>query len=1331
MLRFFLHTNKIDYLPNEIQPYILLQEECIIIKLSNNTSITDDEISQIGYLLSNYFSIHISLLSSLPSIKDVLQNNKNKTKHFKVLTIGPRPSFKTSWCSNVIDLFSRINIKIDRVEKFARYLLPLSFDNYDSLFDKMTESIYSNYYFESTIDNFTNTDLDTIQLSEIFDSFQQKKEDTYYIDINDLERLNEEMGLSLDKQDIEYYQSIFKNKKVTNVELYDVSQSNSEHSRHWFFNGNYNIYLKNHEFNRYELKTRDTVSLMQKIKSTNNIVPNNSIIAFKDNSSAIEGYQVDHIYPDENHQYVINYEKLHPTHTAETHNFPTGICPFPGAATGTGGRIRDQISIGRGGKFVSGYVGYSVGQLFSDSDYPFKKPEEILIEASNGASDYGNKIGEPVTLGYTRSFGSNTLPFKNSRYEYVKPIMYSGGIGMIKQCNVKKGGTELGHLVVRVGGPAYNIGLGGGSASSRNQDTQNKALDFNAVQRGDPQMENKAARFIEICSNMDDNPIISVHDQGSGGMGNVTKEIMSPMGGIVTLNKVNLGEPDLSSNVIWNAEYQEQFTILINHRDINLIKKIAKRENVKLEFVGVITNSGRISVNNTNDAIEKVVDFDLKPVLDIIPTKKYDLYQETNLLKENDIIFQKPSSTDLLLFESNLEKILTNINVGSKRFLTNKVDRSVSGLIAQQQCVGPFHIPLSNFSVTSLGFLDTKGTVASIGEQPIKGIMNNISGVEMSIGEMLTNLMFCKISSFNEIKCLGNWMWSPKLSGQGYLLYEAANHCSYMLKKLGIGIDGGKDSLSMNTKFNDNIVVSPNTFVISSYASCDNILCKATPNIKGPDHAIIFIDLGHGNYRLGGSQYCQNIDNLNYECPRFEKIETFPIIFKLVQLFLSEGKILAGHDRSDGGLITTLIEMCISSPYGVKLDIEEDINWLSYLYNEELGLVIEVLPQHLSEILATISNYCPCSFIGTTIPERKFILKYNHEVLMNHPTKILWSAWESSSFKLERKQCNHECVKSEEASICHRKEPYFNISDTLIEKINNLEKQLINSPCKKKNFLNYTVGIIREEGSNGDKEMAAAFLSVGFEVYDITMNDIIRTKGEIIHQFNGIAFVGGFSFSDALGSSIGWASTILFNKEIKKEFDNFYNNVTKFSIGVCNGCQLMSLLGYIPEVRLIENKSKRFESRCVQVKIYKNSNNIFLKDMEDTFFNIWSAHGEGQFEIKDPKLLDNIENIYLKENKKPNLFPIRYVDDDGKYTEKYPFNPNGSIKGVAAVSSENGRHLAIMPHPERCFLKWQLPYIPDEYNRKLNTHTPWMQLFRNAYHFCDKMYNIITPESNV
>ena len=446
MLRFFLHTNKIDHLSSDIQPFVQKYEECIILKISDE-SISDDKKMKMECLLSNFFSVDISQLSSLPSIKDIIRNFEIKNEDYKILTIGPRPSFKTSWCSNVIDLFSRIDIHIDRVEKFTRYLVPQSFNNYNSLFDKMTESVYSNYYFENKLDKFS----DNLQLNEIFDSFQQKKENTYYIDINDLERLNEEMGLSLDKQDIEYYQSIFKNKKVTNVELYDVSQSNSEHSRHWFFNGNYNIFLRNNYSDEPEFRNCDTVSLMEKIKSTNNIVPNNSIIAFKDNSSAIEGYQVDHIYPDENNQYVINYEKIHPTHTAETHNFPTGICPFPGAATGTGGRIRDQISIGRGGKFVSGYVGYSVGKLFSNLEYPFKKPEEILIEASNGASDYGNKIGEPVILGYTRSFGSKTLSLKNSRYEYVKPIMYSGGIGMIKHRNVKKGVTDLGQLVVRVG----------------------------------------------------------------------------------------------------------------------------------------------------------------------------------------------------------------------------------------------------------------------------------------------------------------------------------------------------------------------------------------------------------------------------------------------------------------------------------------------------------------------------------------------------------------------------------------------------------------------------------------------------------------------------------------------------------------------------------------------------------------------------------------------------------------------------------------------------------------------------------------------------------------
>ena len=1417
MFSYFIKKDKDEYLPDNIIDY----EECIIVQFQDDYELKYNDEAIICVLLSNYSLFKILNDSFITKNEKYINNEED----YKIISIGPRPSFKTSWCSNVVDVFKRLNIKINRIEIFKRYLVEDSFTDYKLLYDKMTEQIYDNIYF-ATKNSENTTNLNNTINKNIYESFESEFEDSYLIDLNDLPKLNIELGLSLDEDDIKYYKEIFGHRKITNVELYDLSQSNSEHSRHWFFNGKYNIYTRDNKKSNYN-KKRDFSSLFQQVKSTNLFPDCNSLIAFKDNASSIIGYEVDNLIVNKNNQYGIYYEKVNPTHTAETHNFPTGICPFPGASTGAGGRIRDQISIGRGGKFVSGYVGYSVGTLFNEDErsiYPCKKPEDILIQASNGASDYGNKIGEPIILGYTRSFGmhiNNELNLNNpkeqdyfkknpddlnkedTRYEYVKPIMYSGGVGMLNDSNVKKGFTELGNLVVRVGGPAYNIGLGGGSASSRNQDTKNESLDFNAVQRGDPQMENKVSRFVEVCSNLEYNPIISIHDQGSGGMGNVTKEIMAPNGGLVTLNKVNLGEPNLSSNIIWNAEYQEQCTILINYKDIKLIKTIAEKENVNLEFVGVITDSGKIDVHNKNDKILKIVDFNLDEVLEHIPRKQYDLYKNDN--NDNDRIsyHNRPTTPSIDNFISSLQSVLKNVNVGSKRFLTNKVDRSVSGLIAQQQCIGPFHLPLSNYSITALGYFDLKGTVASIGEQPIKGIMNNKSGIEMSIGEMLTNLIFVKITNFNDIKCLGNWMWSPKLKGQGYLLYEAGNHCVEVLKKLKIGIDGGKDSLSMNTNINNETVISPNTFVISSYVNCNDVNCKVTPDIKSGDGtSIIFVDLGYGKCRLGGSQYCQEIKNLNYECPRFENIDTFPFIFSIIQKYIGFGKLLSGHDRSDGGLITTLIEMCISSPFGMEIDIDlekidynfnnnffikntsdfsTDIDYMSYLFNEELGLVFEIDNRYKNQFMESINYYCPCYVIGKTIPDRIFKLTYNNINLLNTETRNLWNIWESTSFKLEKMQSNLECIEEEKMSINNRISPYFNISDNLMNLINNLEKfestaelnlslnlpydsSLTLSPnsnnsispisntssdslSPKINIINksqslsvlsdnfmfleskykvYRVGIVREEGSNGDKEMAAAFLNVGFEVYDITMNDIIKSNGKLIHKFNGLAFVGGFSFSDVLGSSVGWSASIIFNDDIKQEFKRFYNDESKFSLGVCNGCQLMSLIGFIPEVRLVENKSTRFESRCVSIKIYKNSNSIFLKDMEDIVFNMWSAHGEGRFLIEDEDLIQNIKcngsNFNNENNNKnyinKNICPIRYADDYGNATEKYPFNPNGSVGGVAGISSLNGRHFALMPHPERCILKWQLPYVPGEYREKLNIYSPWIYIFKNAYNFC-------------
>ena len=1212
------------------------------------------EIKQGFNLKSNDKEIILNLVTEMKNNEIHYSDTSNIINAYEV---GPRFAFCTPWCSNALEILKNSNINyVERIERSYRFKEEKDADDF---IDIMTQTYYKS-----------------------IETFSENKtvNDSINLPIQNLNYYNKKLGLSFDQQDINYYKTLFK-KKITNVELFDLAQSNSEHSRHWIFNGNYII--------KNKVNFIDTTSMFKRIKSTNNLENNNSLNAFSDNASAIEGYDVKTINSiNVENRYRENILNLCPTHTAETHNFPTGVCPFPGAATGTGGRIRDTIAIGRGGEKVSSYVGYSVGNIESDNDldYPYENPKNILIKASNGASDYGNKIGEPVTLGYTRSF---YMKKNYKRIEYVKPIMYCGGIGSIIKSNIEKNPPALGMLIVRVGGPAYSIGLGGGSASSRNQDKKNKELDFNAVQRGDPQMENKVCRFIKFCSELEYNPIVSIHDQGSGGMGNVTKEIVEPNGAFISLNNVKLGDKYLESNEIWNAEYQEQVSILINPLDIKLVKEIAKRECVNIEFVGIVNNSGRIEVFNKNDKLYKVLDFNLDEVLNNIPTKQYSF-------NVPDTPENFPLKCDPNKINDYLVSVLNSVNVGSKRFLTNKVDRSVTGLIAQQQCVGPFHTPLSNFSITAFSMQDTKGTVASIGEQPIKGLVDNKSLVDMTIGEMLTNLIFALVSDFKDIKCLGNWMWSPKLLDEGYKLYEAVKQVEEIMKVLKIGIDGGKDSLSMNTVINADVVMSPNTLVMSCYVLSPDITCKVTPNFKDINSNILFIDLSYNNYNLGGSILSQILDNLGCDTPKFRKLDNFVKIFNYIQCLLKEKKILSGHDRSDGGLITTLIEMSLSSYVGCEINIKSDIDYISYLFNEELGLIIEVEDKYTKEILDNINTYCPTYLIGKTTSNRDIKVTYNNKVIINDTVVNYWKEWEKTSYNLEKEQCAINCVESEYESIESRIEPYSFIDNDLISILNtesNLNSKIFN------------IGVIREVGSNGDREMSAAFWEAGFNVFDITMNDLIEDY-DLINSFNfrGLAFVGGFSYSDVFGAGVGWASNILNNNKVRNQFEIFFKKENTFSLGVCNGCQLMSLLGIIPKVRFIKNDSKRFESRWVSLKI-SDSNCIFTKNMNQTTFGMWSAHGEGKIVIDDfEKYKDN--------------YVLNYVDDCGNITTKYPFNPNGSINGIAGISSNNGRHFALMPHPERCFLKWQCPYIKKQLNRELTKYTPWFMLFKNAYNYC-------------
>lgn len=1277
-------------LKDNISPNITEIQTEICFNIAVNDDFRQDYITLLRWLLSETFE------------KD---NFSDKPFLYgDVIEIGPRLNFATPWCSNALSIFKACAINgIERIEQSKRYKIitatPLSSreisDFISIVHDPMTECLY-----EKPISTFTK--LVAQSPVRIIPLIEEGK--------SSIKKLNIEMGLGFDEWDMDYYYNLFVNdlkRNPTDVELFDLSQSNSEHSRHWFFRGNLIVRGK---------PTMETLFHIVKSPFIKN--PRNSIIAFKDNSSAIRGAEIKTIYPLDTRASTPYVEKnpfYHIIFTAETHNFPTGVAPFPGAETGTGGRIRDVHATGRGSLVVAGTAGYCVGNLFIP-DYPLKwehgsliypknlaSPLKIIIEASNGASDYGNKFGEPLIQGITRSFGIRL--HDNTRWEWIKPIMFTGGIGQIDDLHINKLPPQKGMLVVKIGGPAYRIGIGGGSASSMISGENIEALDFNAVQRGDAEMEQKLNRVIRACVERGiDNPIISIHDQGAGGNCNVVKEIIYPEGAKIDINKIILGDNTLSYLEIWGAEYQEQDALLIQKEMIDDFIKLCDRERLPVSVIGEITGDGRLFLFSSRDNIV-IEDLPLEKALGNMPQKTYELFSLPLILEP--LKFNKNES-----LENAIEMVLRHLSVCSKRFLTTKVDRSVTGLIAQQQCVGALQLPLSDFAMISQSHFSKdgkfSGAALSIGEQPIKSLINPSSMARLSVAEALTNIVWSAITDIEDIKCSANWMWAPKLEGEGIKLYYAAKAMSDFMINLGIAVDGGKDSLSMAAKVlspngYEEIVKSPPALVISAYAPVEDITIKATPDIKLPGLSkIMFIDLSDGFNRLGGSILAHCLKQIGDDCPDVCEPLLFKNAFKSIQLLLKEGFILAGHDRSDGGLITALLEMAFAGNCGLDIRIEFSRHGvLKCLFSEEPGLLFEYLPSHEFHIISLLERFeVPYIKIATTLKKQEIRLSYNDELIYQEDMLKLRDIWEETSFRLDRLQANPDCVEEERKAVYGRKGISYKIIPLEYSTVN-----IITSKNAKP-----AVAIIREEGSNGDREMASAFYYAGFEPWDVTMTDLLSGKIRL-SIFKGIAFVGGFSYADVLDSAKGWAGSIKFNKEIYKDFDDFYYRTDTFSLGVCNGCQLMALLGWIPyreidtskQPRFIHNISGRFESRFLSVKILP-SPSIMLNNMSESVLGVWIAHGEGRAYFPDEQIYEEIISN--------SLAPIRYVDDNHEITESYPFNPNGSKDGIAALCSKDGRHLAMMPHPERAFLNWQWPWLPQGIDNK--KFSPWINLFCNA-----------------
>jgi phosphoribosylformylglycinamidine synthase len=1116
-------------------------------------------------------------------------------------------------------------------------------------------------------------------------------------------------GLAMDEWDRELYYHYFvkeERRNPTIVEIRDLDNANSEHSRHGYFRGKQLI-------DGVEMPE----TLMEIVKSTLKANPSNSVIAFKDNSSGIKGYDCWTIIPEQPGRpapFKKQKVQYHIIFTAETHNFPTGVAPFPGAETGTGGRIRDVQATGRGGLVVAGTAAYCVANLLipgydlpwedKDAVYPssLASPLQIEIKASDGASDYGNKFGEPVILGFTRSFDQKAP--SGERWAWIKPIMFTGGIGQLDATHVEKGDARPGMLIVQVGGPAYGIGLSGGSASSKLQGDQEEELDFNAVQRGDAEMEQKMNRVIRACIEMREaNPIVSIHDQGAGGPANVLKELVEKAGGRIELRQIKLGDPTLSVLMIWIAEYQERCGFLISPERIEEFKSICEREKVNCEILGKVTGDGRFVVHDEQDD-STPVNLNLAKVLGNMPQKTFKDKRRDPSLKPLEL----PKGVSV---EDALSRVLRNLAVGSKRFLTSKVDRSVTGLIARQQCCGPLQLTVGDVAVIAQSHFGLTGAATSIGEQPIKMLIDPAAGARMAVGETLTNIVWAQISRLEDIKCEANWMWAPKLPGEGAALYDAVGAMRDLMIQMGIAVDGGKDSLSMATRIGDDVVKSPRELVISAYATTPDITKVVTPDIKSPGHSqLIFIDIAGGKARLGGSALAQAYGQLGDESPDVNDPAMLKRAFQAIQQLISEDVILAGHDISDGGILATILEMAFAGNCG--LNIRMDGPWTPFerLFAEELGLVLECHLGDVRKVTEVLDSFqLRSSVIGETTVEKKILVTYRSQKVLESDMRVLRETWEETSYQLDRLQRNPQCADEEKKNIYDRKGPSYVVpfepKPTPASLLEGKDKP--------------DVAILREEGSNGDREMTSAFYQAGFRPWDVTMTDLI--SGRItLDRFRGLVAVGGFSYADVPESAKGWAAATRFNEKLRKMFDEFYHRSDTFSLGVCNGCQLFALLGWVPwlgiadakQPRFVQNVSGRFESRWVNVKILE-SPAIMFKGMVSSTLGIWVAHGEGRLRFPDKALMDEV--------RAKKLVPIVFVDDegraDGEVSKSYPFNPNGSPFGIAGLCTKDGRHLAIMPHPERVFLKWQWPWMPASLYNDLKA-SPWIQMFQNAREWC-------------
>ena len=1128
-----------------------------------------------------------------------------------------------------------------------------------------------------------------------------------------LERANVEMGLALSEDEIDYLTDAFTKigRNPTDVELMMFAQANSEHCRHKIFNARWTIDGSDRE-----------ETLFGMIRQTHKMAPQGTITAYADNAAIFEGAEVTRLYPrpGSGNEFGRVFERADEmTHTVfkvETHNHPTAISPFPGASTGSGGEIRDEGATGRGARPKAGLCGFTTSNLNlpelpqgfendtdtvtgekTDAKYGaparIATPLSIMTDGPLGGAAFNNEFGRPNILGYFRTFEANV---GGTRYGYHKPIMLAGGIGNIRDDQTKKDVPPAGSLLIVLGGPGMRIGLGGGAASSMTTGSNSEALDFDSVQRGNPEMERRAQEVIDRCWSMgEENPIIAIHDVGAGGLSNAMPELadLSGKGATFDLSQVPVEESGMSPLEIWCNESQERYVIALDPAKIDTFRAFCERERCPFAVLGTITEEAELKLTRPNDT--SAVDMPMEVLLGKAPRMHRDVKHADKALT--------PFTAEGLDVAKAVKDVLRHPTVASKSFLITIGDRSVGGLVSRDQMVGPWQVPVADCGVTTLGFETHRGEAMAMGERTPVAVIDAAAASRMAVGEALTNITSADVK-LPEVKLSCNWMAACGTEGEDAKLFDAVKAASDFCCALGISVPVGKDSLSMRTAWDDQgerkSVTSPVSLIVSAAAPVGDVALTVTPELRDIPSVMVLADLGCGRARMGGSILAQVAQRFGDTAPDCEDPAMLARFMGAVRTLAAEGAIVAYHDRADGGLASTAAEMMFASRLGMTLDLTsltKDADLFAALFNEELGALMQVPAdkvERVVEVMREAGLTSICHFVGEVTKDDTLTIKANDAEVAKLARVDLQKAWTEVSWQIARGRDNPACADSEFARI-ERAEDTGLFAKTTFDVNEDIVAPMINTGARPK------LAVLREQGVNSQTEMAAAFTRAGFDAYDVHMTDLLTGRVDLA-EFVGLACAGGFSYGDVLGAGGGWAKTILHNDRMIEMFRTFFNREDTFGLGICNGCQMMSRLrDLIPGAShwpdFVRNNSEQFEARLVNVEILE-SPSIFFQGMAGSVMPIVNSHGEGRVQFLRP------EDAALVK------MAARYVDPTGAATEVYPYNPNGSKGGLTSVTTEDGRFTIMMPHPERSHRAQQLSWHPAEWTDA----SGWMRMFRNA-----------------